>query len=112
MARIRGRASEHPAALLAGAAMVASGVLLLHWLGRLTFWRDEWDFLLHRRWWTVGTFLGRFVELLVAVSILIYKVGVSAFGMDSARPFQLVAVALFLLSVALLFVYVGRRVGE
>ena len=92
--------------------MVTSGVLLLHWLGRLTFWRDEWDFLLHRRSWSVGTFLDPFVEHLVAASILIYKVGVSAFGMDSGRPFQVVAVALFLLSVALLFVYVGRRVGE
>jgi hypothetical protein len=92
--------------------MVISGVLLLHWLGRLTFWRDEWDFLLHRRSWSVGTFLDPFVEHLLAVSILIYKVGVSAFGMDSARPFQLVAVALFLLSVGLLFVYVRRRVGE
>jgi hypothetical protein len=112
MARIRGRASEHPAVLLAGVAMITSGVLLLHWLGRLTFWRDEWDFLLHRRSWSVGTFLDPFVEHLVAASILIYKVGIGAFGMDSGRPFQLVAVALFLLSVALLFVYMGRRVGE
>src|SRR5829696_6536325 len=112
MSRIRGRASEHPAALLAGAAMITSGVLLLHWLGRLTFWRDEWDFLLHRRSWSIGTFLDPFVEHLLAASILIYKVGVSAFGMDSGRPFQLVAVALFLLSVGLLFVYVQRRAGE
>jgi hypothetical protein len=112
MARIRGRASEHPATLLAGAAMIASGVLLLHWLGRLTFWRDEWDFLLHRRSWSIGTFLDPFVEHLLAVSILIYKVGITTFGMDSGRPFQVVAVLLFLLSVALLFVYVRRRVGE
>jgi hypothetical protein len=112
MSRIRGGASEHPAALLAGAAMITSGVLLLHWLGRLTFWRDEWDFLLHRRSWSIGTFLDPFVEHLLAASILIYKVGISAFGMESARPFQLVAVGLFLLSVGLLFVYVARRVGE
>jgi hypothetical protein len=112
MAGIRGRAREHPAALLAGAAMLTSGVLLIHWLGRLTFWRDEWDFLLHRRSWSVGTFLDPFVEHLLAASILIYKVGVNAFGMDSGRPFQVVAVVLFLLSVGLLFVYVARRVGE
>jgi hypothetical protein len=112
MARIRGRASEHPATLLAGAAMIASGILLLHWLGRLTFWRDEWDFLLHRRSWSIETFLDPFVEHLLAVSILIYKVGITTFGMDSGRPFQVVAVLLFLLSVALLFVYIRRRVGE
>jgi hypothetical protein len=112
MLTIRRKASEHPATLLAVIAMLASGVLLLHWLGRLTFWRDEWDFLLHRRSWSIGTFLDPFVEHLLAASILVYKTGVSTFGMDSARPFQLVAVALFLLSVGLLFVYVTRRVSE
>src|SRR5262245_6574603 len=112
MSGIRGRAREQPATLLAAGAMLASGILLLHWLSPLTFWRDEWDFLLHRRSWSVGTFLDPFVEHLVAASILIYKTGVSVFGMDSARPFQLVAVALFLLSVGLLFHYVRRRVGE
>ncbi|MGC1801354.1 MAG: hypothetical protein WA701_13290 [Solirubrobacterales bacterium] len=112
MDRIRRRASEHPATVLAAAAMVASGVLLLHWLSRLTFWRDEWDFLLHRRSWSIGTFLDPFVEHLLAASILIYKVGVTTLGMDSARPFQVVSVLLFLLSVALLFVYARRRVDE
>ena len=92
--------------------MLVSGGLLLHWLGRLTFWRDEWDFLLHRRSWSVSTFLHPFVEQLLAVSILIYKVLASVFGMDSGRPFQIVAVILFLLSVGLLFVYVRRRAGE
>jgi hypothetical protein len=112
MDRVRRRAGEHPATVLAGAAMLLSGVLLLHWLSRLTFWRDEWYFLLHRRSWSVGTFLDPFVEHLVAASILIYKVGVNAFGMDSARPFQVVSVLLFLTSVGLLFVYARRRVGE
>ena len=112
MERIRRRVSEQPATLLAGTAMVASGVLLLHWLSRLTFWRDEWDFLLHRRSWSVGTFLDPFVEHLLAASILIYKVGVTTLGMDSARPFQVVSVLLFLTSVGLLFVYARRRVGE
>ena len=112
MDRIKRRASEHPATVLAAAAMVASGVLLLHWLSRVTFWRDEWDFLLHRRSWSIGTFLDPFVEHLLAASILIYKVGVTTLGMDSARPFQVVSVLLFLLSVALLFVYARRRVDE
>ena len=112
MGGLRRRAAEQPATLLAGAAMLLSGGLLLHWLGRLTFWRDEWDFLLHRRSWSLGTFLDPFVEHLVAASILIYKVLVSAFGMDSGRPFQIVAVGLFLLSVGTLFIYVRRRAGE
>jgi hypothetical protein len=101
-----------PGTLLAGAAFLLSGVLLLHWLGRLTFWRDEWDFLLHRRPWTVGSVLDPFVEQLLAIPILIYKTLVSLFGMESPVPFQVVAVLLFLASVGMLFIYVRRRVGE
>jgi hypothetical protein len=101
-----------PATLIAAGAMAVSGGLLLHWLGRLTFWRDEWDFLLHRRSWSVDTFLDPFVEQLLAIPILIYRVLVGAFGMDSPLPFQIVAVLLFLASVGMLFVYVRRRVGE
>ena len=97
--------------VLAGGAIIVSGVLLLHWLSRLTFWRDEWGFLLHRRGWSVGTFLDPAVEHLVAIPILIYKLLLSTAGMDSPVPFQVVAVALFLMSVGLLFVYVRSRVG-
>jgi hypothetical protein len=108
----RRRTVEHPATLLAGAAMLVSGVLLLHWLGRLTFWRDEWDFLLHRRSWSPSTFLHPFVEQLLAIPTLIYRGLVTTFGMDSPLPFQVTAVLLFLLSVGMLFIYVRRRAGE
>jgi hypothetical protein len=101
-----------PGTLLAGAAMLLSGVLLLHWLGRLTFWRDEWAFLLRRRPWNVGSVLHPFVEQLLAIPVLIYKTLVGIFGMESAVPFQVVAVLLFLASVGMLFIYVRRRVGE
>jgi hypothetical protein len=106
------RVSIGPATLIALAAMALSGGLLLHWLGRLTFWRDEWDFLLHRRSWSPGTFLHPFVEQLLAIPILIYRVLVEVFGMESALPWQIVAVILFLGSVGMLFLYLRRRVGE
>ena len=92
--------------------MAVSGALLLHWLNRLTFWRDEWDFLLHRHGWGPTTFLHPFVEQLLAIPVLVYRVLVTTFGMDSALPWQIVAVVLFLLSVSVLFVYVRRRAGE
>ncbi len=108
----RGRAAGlEPAVLLTAAAFLLSAGLLLHWLSWLTFWRDEWDFLLHRRTWSAGTFFDPFVEHLVAIPVLIYKVLVTTLGMDSAAPYQLVAVILFLLSVALLWIYVRRRMG-
>jgi hypothetical protein len=102
----------HPATILMAGATLISGGLLLHWLSRLTFWRDEWAFLLHRRGWSPGTFLHPFVEQLLAIPTLTYKVLVTTFGMDSPAPFQLVATFLFLASVVLAFVYARRRVGE
>jgi hypothetical protein len=92
--------------------MLLSAALLLHWLSRLTFWRDEWNFLLHRRGWGVGTFLDPAVEHLSTMPILLYKVQLAIFGMSSPRSYQVVAVLGFLASVTLLFVYVRLRVGE
>jgi hypothetical protein len=109
---LRKRAMAQPATLLAGAAMLTSGILLLHWLGRLTFWRDEWDFLLHRRSWSPSTFLHPFAEQLLAIPTLVYRALVTTFGMHSPLPFQVTAVLLFLLSVGMLFIYVRRRAGE
>jgi hypothetical protein len=105
------RAREHPAVLLAAGAIAISGVLLLHWFSRITFWRDEWVLLLHRRGWSVDTFLDPVGEHLSAAPILIYKLLLEVAGMSSPRPFQVVAVLFFLFSVALLFVYVRGRVG-
>jgi hypothetical protein len=100
-----------PADVLAAGAIALAGALLLHWLSRLTFWRDEWGLLLHRRGWSVGTFLDPAVEHLVAIPILIYKLLLGVFGMGSPAPFQVVAVISFLASVVLLYLYVRARLG-
>ncbi len=97
--------------MLAAGAIVLSGGLLWHWLRQITFWRDEWELLLHRRGWSVGTFLDPAVEHLVAIPVLIYKVLLGVSGMNSPAPFQLVAVLSFLVSVVLLFLYVRARLG-
>ncbi|HEY6771510.1 MAG TPA: hypothetical protein VI035_03560 [Solirubrobacterales bacterium] len=102
---------RHLPDVLAGGAMLLSGVVLLHYLSRITFWHDEWSLLLHRRGWSVDTFLDPVVEHLVAIPILIYKVLLEVAGMDSPAPYQLVAVLTFLASVALVFVYVRARLG-
>ena len=109
---LRSRLPAHPATILAGAAMVVSGALLLRWMSRLTFWRDEWDFLLHREGWSLDTFLQPFAEQLLAIPILSYRTLQTAFGMDDPLPYQIVSVALFLLSVAMVFIYMRRRLGE
>lgn len=103
--------TKTPADLLAAGAICLSGGLLLHWLSRLTFWRDEWGFLLHRRGWSLNTFFDPAVEHLVAIPILIYKLLLEIFGMDSPAPFQLVAVITFLASLGLVYLYVRPRAG-
>jgi hypothetical protein len=101
-----------PATILFAGASLLSGTLLIHWMTRQIFWRDEWDFLLHRRGWSLDTFFHPFVEQLLAIPILIYRVLQTTFGMDSALPYQLVAVVLFVLSVVVLFIYARHRMGE
>jgi hypothetical protein len=91
--------------------MLLSGAVLLHFLSRITFWHDEWNLLLHRRGWSLGTFLDPVVEHLVAIPILIYKLLLEVAGMNSPAPYQLVAVLTFVASLALLFVYVRARLG-
>ena len=96
---------------LAALALLAAGVMLLVWLGQLTFWRDEWAFLLHRRGFSADTFLQPHYEHIAISLIASYKLLLAIFGMDSPRPFQVVAVATFIASLTLVFVYVRRRVG-
>src|ERR671937_1443113 len=93
------RIREHPAVVLAAGAMLLSAGLLLHWLGRITFWREGWNFLLHRRGWGVGTFLDPAVEHLSTIPILLYKVQLEIFGMSSPRSYQVIAVLGFLASI-------------
>ena len=107
---VAGRRIE-PAQALAVVALAAAGVMLVVWFGELTFWRDEWAFLLHRRGFSADTFLQPHYEHIAVSLIASYKLLLALFGMDSPRPFQVVAVAAFIASLALVFVYVRRCVG-
>ena len=107
----RSRSEALPMALFALAVALA-GALLLTWLSDLTFWRDEWGFLLERRGFGADVFLEPHYEHIAISLIAVYKALQATFGMESALPFQLVATATFLLSIALLYVYVARRVGR
>ena len=44
---MRAAVAQRPAAALFAFALAAAGALLAHYQSPLTFWRDEWDFLLH-----------------------------------------------------------------
>jgi hypothetical protein len=93
-------------------AVAASGAMLLIVNGRLGFFLDEWDLLLHRRGFSADAIFSPHNEHIVVGPALVYKAIQTTFGMDSPRPYQAVAIALFLTSVVLLFALLRRRVGE
>lgn len=99
-----------PTLLFAAAAAVSAGLLLL--LGsRLTFLLDDWEFLVYRPGFTDEAILGPHNEHIVVIPILVYKALLATAGMDSALPYRAVSTALFIISVALLYVYLRRRIG-
>jgi hypothetical protein len=98
--------------LVLALAVASSGALLLWLQSRLTFFADEWQFLLDRRGSSVGVFLDPHNEHIALAPVSIYKALLATFGMSSAVPFQVAATALFLLSTILLFVLLRSRVGD
>ncbi len=90
----------------------ASACLLLYLGSKLTFLLDDWEFLLYRRGFSADAILDPHGEHIVALPVLIYKALLATVGMGSALPYRIVSTALFLLSAALLFAFLRRRVGD
>lgn len=110
--RISARAADARAAtLLLAAAAAASAALLLLYGSRLTFLLDDWEFLIYRRGFNADAILLPHGENIAIGPVLVYKALLATVGMDSALPFRVVSTAAFIASVALLFVYLRRRVG-
>ena len=87
-------------------------LVLLIFVGRwLTFWHDEWDWILYRREPSVATLLDPHVDHLSAVAVLVYQGLLRTFGLPSYFPYLAVSWALHFGSVALLFIIVRRRAG-
>lgn len=78
----------------------------------LTFYLDEWSFLLDRRGFNADAFLQPHNEHIVILPVAVFKLLQVTFGMDSARPFQVFATVAFLTSVAMLYVLLRRFVDE
>jgi hypothetical protein len=100
------------ARILLGLGLAASGALLLAWQSHLTFLVDDWDLLLSRRGFNAHAFLDPHARHLVLGPALVYKAIQATLGMDTIVPYGIAAIALFLASVLLLFIYLSRRVGD
>jgi hypothetical protein len=101
-----------PATALFAVAAATSGVLLLVWQSHLTFFYDDWDPLLDRRGLSADALLRPHIDHILLATTVVYKAVQTTIGMRSPLPYAVVSTGTFLVSVALLFVYMRRRVGE
>ena len=86
------------------------GVLLL--VGRwLTFWFDEWSFIMYRRDPSVDSLLSRHVDHFSLVPALIYQALFRLVGLGAYLPYLLVAWLLHIACAWLLFWITARRAG-
>lgn len=98
--------------VLLGAALLASGVMLLVLTRHLTFFQDTWEFLINRRDLSADNLLRPHNEHIVLIPVAIELFFLHVFGMSSALPEYLLLIAMTLVSALLLFVYARRRVGD
>jgi len=109
---VRSRRMDALPWVLLGLLLAGAGLLLLSLTAHINFVTDEWNLLFLRPGWGPDSFLEPFHEHIIVAPTSIYKTLQWLFGMDSSRPFQLVAIAGFLATGVLLFIWLRRRVGD
>ena len=98
--------------MLLAVAMAISTWLVLSLNSGLTFFNDEWDPLLNRTGWGLNQIFAPFNGHPTMIPMVVYKTVQELFGMDSARPIQIIHAGLLLVMNGVLFVYLRRRVGS
>ncbi|HSS03733.1 MAG TPA: hypothetical protein VLK89_00920 [Solirubrobacterales bacterium] len=102
---------QNAALVLLGLALLAAAAVLLTYASGLAPFQDSWEFLMHRRGFSVDAFMQPHNEHIVVIPVGIEQLLLQLFGMGSAKP-EFAALTLFLLATAaLVFVYVRRRIG-
>jgi len=97
--------------VLLGVALLASAVLISVLCWELTFFQDSWAFLLDRQGYSPDVFLAPHNEHIVVLPVAITKLLLEVFGMTSGLPEMFAMTLTLLVSGALLFFYVRRRLG-
>jgi hypothetical protein len=78
----------------------------------MTFYFDEWDFVLRRHRNTVGTFLEPHNEHFSLVPVIVYKILFATAGLDHYEPYRIVALVLHLVIAVLVFLWVRSRASD
>src|SRR5947209_7490024 len=100
-----------PATAALASLMLASALLLLYAGRHLTFFYDEWSFILTRRGGGLHTYLDPHNGHPVLFPVIVYKLLFELVGLRHYAPYRVVGVALHLLCAALLYVLARRRIG-
>jgi hypothetical protein len=101
-------APEHGALAL---LLLAAGLLLLLAGRHLTFFYDEWDFIVGRRGGSIDTYLDPHNGHLSLFPVAVYKLLFVTVGLRHYWPYRVVEIALHLLCGGLLYVLLRRRIG-
>jgi hypothetical protein len=99
------------ARLILAALSIVATATLLHYSRDLTFFYDEWNFILSRRGESVGTYLDPHNGHLSLFPVVVYKLLFALVGLRHYTPYLVIEIALHLLSCYLLYVLASRRVG-
>jgi hypothetical protein len=102
----------HPATAVLGVLVAGTAILLMYAGRHLTFFFDEWDFILGRRGTSIGTFLDPHNGHLSLFPVIFYKVCLQLFGLRHYWPYRAAVVGLDLISGALLYVLAARRLDR
>ncbi len=83
---------------------LGTGVLLFHETRGTTAWFDEWDWILHRRTGSLGSFLDSYNGHLSLVPVAIYRLLYATAGLRTYVPYRVLLIVCHLACCTLLFV--------
>ena len=95
-----------------GVLLILAAALLLHYTRHLTFFYDEWNFILLRRGESVSTYLGPHNGHLSLFPVVVYKVLFGLVGLRHYTPYVLVLIGLHLFACWMLYEIARPRLGQ
>jgi hypothetical protein len=95
--------------LLLGGGLLGCGLLLMLISRHLSFYEDDWEFIIKRRSWNPSAFLDPHNGHLMLIPAAIYKILFVTVGLTHYWPYLLAVVATHLLCVGLLYKLASKR---